>query len=78
MTTKPTGTVTRLISDIEDSTFRLAELGADRYTRDSRFPPLRTARKRPGAFRLKALVLSVARESFSVSATRCGARRYVC
>jgi class 3 adenylate cyclase len=31
MTTKPTGTVTLLFSDIEDSTSRLAELGADRY-----------------------------------------------
>jgi len=27
----PTGTVTLLFSDIEDSTARLAELGADRY-----------------------------------------------
>jgi class 3 adenylate cyclase len=31
MTPKPTGTVTLLFSDIEDSTSRLAELGADRY-----------------------------------------------
>jgi predicted ATPase/class 3 adenylate cyclase len=31
MTTKPTGTVTLLFSDIEDSTSRLAELGADQY-----------------------------------------------
>src|SRR5438046_5303839 len=31
MTTKPTGTVTLLFSDIEDSTSRLTELGADRY-----------------------------------------------
>src|SRR5512132_2589429 len=31
MTTKPTGTVTLLFSDIEDSTSRLAELGTDRY-----------------------------------------------
>src|SRR5437870_3876188 len=29
--TKPTGTVTLLFSDIEDSTSRLAELGADQY-----------------------------------------------
>jgi len=31
MTPKPTGTVTLLFSDIEDSTSRLAELGTDRY-----------------------------------------------
>jgi class 3 adenylate cyclase len=31
MTPKPTGTVTLLFSDIEDSTSRLAELGADKY-----------------------------------------------
>src|SRR6266550_2101068 len=31
MTTKPTGTVTLLFSDIEDSTSRLTELGADQY-----------------------------------------------
>jgi len=31
VTPKPTGTVTLLFSDIEDSTSRLAELGADRY-----------------------------------------------
>jgi hypothetical protein len=31
MTPKPTGTGTLLFSDIEDSTARLAELGADRY-----------------------------------------------
>jgi hypothetical protein len=31
MTAKPTGTVTLLFSDIEDSTSRLAELGAERY-----------------------------------------------
>ena len=31
MTAKPTGTVTLIFSDIEDSKSRLAELGADRY-----------------------------------------------
>ena len=31
MTIKPTGTVTLLFSDIEDSTSRLAELGAEQY-----------------------------------------------
>src|SRR5438552_11943293 len=31
MAAKPTGTVTLLLSDIEDSTSRLAELGAERY-----------------------------------------------
>ena len=31
MTPKPTGTVTLLFSDVEDSTSRLAELGVDRY-----------------------------------------------
>ena len=31
MTPKPTGTVTLLFSDIEDSTSRLAELGAEQY-----------------------------------------------
>jgi predicted ATPase/class 3 adenylate cyclase len=31
MTAKPTGTVTLLFSDIEDSTSRLAELGAEKY-----------------------------------------------
>jgi len=31
MTPKPTGTVTLLFSDIENSTFQLAELGADQY-----------------------------------------------
>ena len=31
MIPKPTGTVTLLFSDIEDSTSRLAELGADQY-----------------------------------------------
>src|SRR6266545_3477994 len=31
MTTKPTGTITLLFSDIEDSTSRLAEIGAEQY-----------------------------------------------
>src|SRR5438552_16049012 len=31
MAAKPTGTVTLLLSDIEDSTSRLAELGAEQY-----------------------------------------------
>jgi hypothetical protein len=31
MSTKPTGTVTLLFSDIENSTSRLADLGVDRY-----------------------------------------------